>query len=170
MTPVNKLKAFAEKEGRPLKDILIEYYWKYGKQHLAAKHLGVSPTTLSTALLKLRGREHTIVIFPRGKGEPMINLSQLTREELAHLEAVLVLLDGALDLLTEQGICNEAEGVRLIDLWESVLQAQERRALETATQQVQAAVTAGELTEVLRPDGEIGYALSGVLVELEVQL
>lgn len=67
MPRVSKLNALAEKEGRPLQDILTEYYWQYGKQHLVAEQLGVSPSTLSNAILNLHGREHTIVIFPEEK-------------------------------------------------------------------------------------------------------
>lgn len=97
----------------------------------------------------------------------MIDLAQLTHEEIAHLDAVLVLLDGALDLLIERGVCKQAEGVSLIDLYDAVLQEIQRRAWETAARQVMEAVTAGDLMEVVRPDGQIGYALSGVSAELE---
>jgi DNA-binding MarR family transcriptional regulator len=60
----NKLNELAKREGRSVKEILIELYRVYGKQKLVAEKLRIAPSTLSQNIARLGGHEHTIVVFP----------------------------------------------------------------------------------------------------------
>ncbi len=68
----SKLNEIASKQGRSVKEILTDYYRKYGKQKDVADALGIAPSTVSQNVARLGGHEHTIVIFPEEVkgGEP----------------------------------------------------------------------------------------------------
>lgn len=89
----------------------------------------------------------------------MITLSALTAGELAQVDTALTLIDAALELLLDRGVCDE-DGIDLIDLAEAVAGEVEARALEDAEYKVGSAIKRGECVEVLRPDGQTGYAPS----------
>lgn len=64
MARQSKLNELARSEGREVREILTEMYLKYGKQKAVAQALGVAPSTLSTTIAKLGGREVSRVVFP----------------------------------------------------------------------------------------------------------
>lgn len=85
----------------------------------------------------------------------MIALSMLTGDELSAVDAVLSALDATLELLFDRGAITD--GIDLEDLYEATGEEMQRRADEDADYHVQLALNLGELTEVVRPDGQIGY-------------
>lgn len=88
----------------------------------------------------------------------MISLSQLTEQELNEVELALYALDDALVMLLERGVANEQQGIDLEELGEAVALEVERRGIEDAGYYVATAVARGELVEVVRPDGQVGYS------------
>ena len=91
----------------------------------------------------------------------MIKLTALTGQELNEVQLALYALDDALTMLLERGAADEDEGVDLEELSEAVQDELARRAQEDAEYHVGAAVARGELVEVVRPDGQTGYAPAG---------
>lgn len=91
----------------------------------------------------------------------MITLSALTGQELDQVKLALWALDDALTLLLERGAADEGEGVDLEELSVAVALELEQRALEDAQYCVMRAVAEGALVEVVRPDGQTGYAPTG---------
>ena len=91
----------------------------------------------------------------------MIRLSALTGQELDEVRGALWALDDALALLCDRHIVNEQEGIDLEELSEAAETELEQRGMEDAEYHVKQAVAVGALVEVVRPDGEKGYAPAG---------
>lgn len=91
----------------------------------------------------------------------MIALSALTAKELASVDAALSAIDATLEMLLQRRAIGE-DGVDLEDLYEALGEEMQRRADEDTEYHVQLAVNRGELIEVIRPDGQIGYTLPGL--------
>lgn len=89
-----------------------------------------------------------------------IALSSLTDAELSQLVAAFDLVNDRLDLLIERSILNEDDGVDLNELFELVFSEEDRRAIENAEFVCEQGITLGHLEKVIRPDGEIGFALT----------
>ena len=87
-----------------------------------------------------------------------MKLSGLTQQELAQVDLALTLIDEALVMLQERGICDESDGIDLVELNEAVGAEIEVRAEDDGWYKVQQAVAAGDVVEVIRPDGQEGYA------------
>lgn len=86
----------------------------------------------------------------------MIALSALAGEELQSVDAALSALDATLELLLLRGAIGE-DGVDLEDLYAATGEELQRRADEDAEYYVQLGLNLGELVEVVRHDGQIGY-------------
>ncbi len=91
----------------------------------------------------------------------MNNLSALTQHELAQVDAALTLIDAALVMLQERGICDADQGIDLIELNEAVGAEIEFRADKDGRYKALEAVEIGAAVMGVRPDGEVGYAPRG---------
>jgi transcriptional regulator with PAS, ATPase and Fis domain len=60
--PVNIMKAIEKREGKPIREILIEVYPRYSNQADVAKALGISQPTLSQWLVRLELKVKTILV------------------------------------------------------------------------------------------------------------
>lgn len=60
--PVNRMKEVEEREGKPIREILIETYPLYDNQAGVAKAIGISQPTLSMWLIRLGLKEKTILV------------------------------------------------------------------------------------------------------------
>ena len=90
-----------------------------------------------------------------------MNLSTLTSKQLSQLDSALNIIDGALDMLLERGICTEDDGVDLVELSEAVGAEIASRADADGEYAVQVMMGWGEAVAVVRPDGQQGYAPLG---------
>lgn len=65
--PVNRMKQIEKREGKPMRDILMETYPLYDNQAGVAKAIGISQPTLSQWIIRLGLKEKTVLV-PRDEG------------------------------------------------------------------------------------------------------
>jgi hypothetical protein len=59
---IKAIQEIEDREGKPIRDVLIEKYQKHGVGHKVAKDLGISPGYLSTIERILHLRKHTVLV------------------------------------------------------------------------------------------------------------
>lgn len=80
--PVNLMRRIEQREGKPIRDILIETYPLYDKQAAVANALGISQPTLSQWIYRLGLKEKTILV--QRDESPMVAPSAASESLLAY--------------------------------------------------------------------------------------
>jgi hypothetical protein len=88
----------------------------------------------------------------------VIQLSSLTGPELAQLVDAFDLLNSEFDMLIERGILNEGDGVDINELYLTVFEEDERRAVIDFSADMRHLKREAYIEQITRPDEQIGIS------------